>query len=186
MGTKTKRVLSILGAALLSTAVFAQSNANDTQAAIVNSLLIQQLMQMQQQQGQQQQNQQPPVQQQTQVQQQVTEAEKPKKKEIETEDDLLDAGYKRFKISEDAEDNIVIKAKDNNDYEVEIWAVNNRNRLRYYGTLLVKGKKGYKGNPLDDDLDSYKAVWLKITNDDEAIIRNVGEKFSDQHFEIQQ
>ena len=41
-------------------ALFAQSNVNDTQAAIVNSLLIQQMMQMQQQnmQNMQQQNQQ--------------------------------------------------------------------------------------------------------------------------------
>ena len=46
------------------------------------------------------------------------------------------------------------------------------------------GQKGYKGNPLDDDLDNYRSLWFKVKNDDNAIIKNLGERFSDQHFEI--
>lgn len=148
-------------AALAAATLFAQSNANDTQAAIVNSLLIQQLMQMQQ------------------------DPTAVKKSRIESEADLLDLGYKRFKFDEDAEDNIVIKNPKNAEYEIEVWAVNNRNLLSTYGTILVAGKKGYKGNPLDDDLDNYKAVWFKVLNDDKVVIKNLGEKWSDQYFEIQ-
>lgn len=165
-----KKFTSIIFTAALSlTALFAQSNANDTQAAIVNSLLIQQMMQMQQQ---NQQNQQQPKE------------EKDKKKAIETEDDLLAAGYKRFRIDEDAEDYIVFKNSKNIEYEIDVWAVNNRNHLSYYGTILVAGQKGYKGNPLDDDLDNYRSLWFKVKNDDNAIIKNLGERFSDQRFEI--
>ena len=184
---KLKMIFVATALISVGSALFAQSNANDTQAAIVNSLLIQQLMQMQQQQNQQQ-AQQPPAQAPAQApaaeaaQEQAT----VKKRAIETEDDLLENGYKRFKIAEDAEDNIVIKNKGNDEYEIEIWAVSSRNRLGYYGTILVTGKKGYKGNPLDGDLDNYKSVWLKITNDENAIIKNLGERFSDQYFEIQQ
>lgn len=162
-----KKAIAILASAILGFASFAETNANDTQAAIVNALLIQQMMQQQQQQ---------------QAQQQAT--EQPKKTVPESEEDLLAAGYKRFRIDEDAEDNIVIKTKSKLSYEVEVWAVNNSNRVRYYGTVVVNGKKGYKGNPLDEDLDDYKALWLKITNDDAASITNLGEKFSDQVFEI--
>ena len=180
-------------------ALFAQSNVNDTQAAIVNSLLIQQMMQMQQQnmQNMQQQNQQnmqniqqpnqqnmQNMQQQNQQNMQQPKEEKDKKKAIETEDDLLAAGYKRFRIDEDAEDYIVFKNSKNIEYEIDVWAVNNRNRLSYYGTILVAGQKGYKGNPLDDDLDNYRSLWFKVKNDDNAIIKNLGERFSDQHFEI--
>lgn len=51
-----KKLLMLLCTSLLClniSALFAQSNVNDTQAAIVNSLLIQQMMQMQQQNMQQ-------------------------------------------------------------------------------------------------------------------------------------
>lgn len=166
-------------------ALFAQSNVNDTQAAIVNSLLIQQMMQMQQQnmQNMQQQNQQN-MQNIQQPNQQNMQQPKEEKKAIETEDDLLAAGYKRFRIDEDAEDYIVFKNSKNIEYEIDVWAVNNRNRLSYYGTILVAGQKGYKGNPLDDDLDNYRSLWFKVKNDDNAIIKNLGERFSDQHFEI--
>ena len=37
--------------------------------------------------------------------------EKAKKRRPRTEDDLLDLGYWRFKIDDDAEDNIIIKNK---------------------------------------------------------------------------
>ena len=173
-----KKFTSIIFTTALSlTALFAQSNANDTQAAIVNSLLIQQMMQMQQQNMQN-------MQQQNQQNQQQPKEEKDKKKAIETEDDLLAAGYKRFRIDEDAEDYIVFKNSKNIEYEIDVWAVNNRNHLSYYGTILVAGEKGYKGNPLDDDLDNYRSLWLKVKNDDNAIIKNLGERFSDQRFEI--
>ena len=164
-----KKIITFLSIAFFAFALFAQTNANDTQAAIVNALLIQQMMQQQQQQNQQ-------------SQQQVT--EQPKKTTPESEEDLLAAGYKRFKIDEDAEDNLVFKSKAKLEYEIEVWAVNKANKVRYYGTVVVNGKKGYKGNPLDDDLDNYKAVWLKITNDENATIKSLGEKFSDQVFEI--
>lgn len=175
-----KKLLMLLCTSLLClniSALFAQSNANDTQAAIVNSLLIQQMMQMQQQNMQN-------MQQQNQQNMQQPKEEKDKKKAIETEDDLLAAGYKRFRIDEDAEDYIVFKNSKNIEYEIDVWAVNNRNRLSYYGTILVAGQKGYKGNPLDDDLDNYRSLWFKVKNDDNAIIKNLGERFSDQHFEI--
>jgi len=164
-----KRIIAFFAAVMISLCAFAETNANDTQAAIVNALLIQQMMQQQQQQNQQ-------------AQQQVT--EQPKKTTPESEEDLLAAGYKRFKIDEDAEDNLVFKSKAKLEYEIEVWAVNKANKVRYYGTVVVNGKKGYKGNPLDDDLDNYKAVWLKITNDENATIKSLGEKFSDQVFEI--
>ena len=93
-------------------------------------------------------------------------------------------GYKRFRLGE-AEDNFVFKTKSDNEYEVDIWAVNKRGRLEYYGTVLVAGKKGYKGNPLDDDLDEYRCCWMKVLNDDDAIIKALGEKHDDQYFEIQ-
>lgn len=175
-----KKLLMLLCTSLLClniSALFAQSNANDTQAAIVNSLLIQQMMQMQQQNMQN-------MQQQNQQNMQQPKEEKDKKKAIETEDDLLAAGYKRFRIDEDAEDYIVFQNSKNIEYEIDVWAVNNRNRLSYYGTILVAGQKGYKGNPLDDDLDNYRSLWFKVKNDDNAIIKNLGERFSDQHFEI--
>lgn len=175
-----KKLLMLLCTSLLClniSALFAQSNVNDTQAAIVNSLLIQQMMQMQQQNMQN-------MQQQNQQNMQQPKEEKDKKKAIETEDDLLAAGYKRFRIDEDAEDYIVFKNSKNIEYEIDVWAVNNRNRLSYYGTILVAGQKGYKGNPLDDDLDNYRSLWFKVKNDDNAIIKNLGERFSDQHFEI--
>ena len=186
-----KKLLMLLCTSLLClniSALFAQSNANDTQAAIINSLLIQQMMQMQQQnmQNMQQQNQQnmQNMQQQNQQNMQQPKEEKDKKKAIETEDDLLAAGYKRFRIDEDAEDYIVFKNSKNIEYEIDVWAVNNRNRLSYYGTILVAEQKGYKGNPLDDDLDNYRSLWFKVKNDDNAIIKNLGERFSDQRFEI--
>lgn len=175
-----KKLLMLLCTSLLClniSALFAQSNVNDTQAAIVNSLLIQQMMQMQQQNMQN-------MQQQNQQNMQQPKEEKDKKKAIETEDDLLAAGYKRFRIDEDAEDYIVFKNSKNIEYEIDVWAVNNRNRLSYYGTILVAGQKGYKGNPLDDDLDNYRSLWFKVKNDDNAIIKNLGERFSDQRFEI--
>ena len=175
-----KKLLMLLCTSLLClniSALFAQSNANDTQAAIVNSLLIQQMMQMQQQNMQN-------MQQQNQQNMQQPKEEKDKKKAIETEDDLLAADYKRFRIDEDAEDYIVFKNSKNIEYEIDVWAVNNRNRLSYYGTILVAGQKGYKGNPLDDDLDNYRSLWFKVKNDDNAIIKILGERFSDQHFEI--
>ena len=120
---------------------------------------------------------------QQQNQKQENEPTKDKKKSIESEDDLLDLGFKRFKLG-DAEDYFVFKASGNTEYEVEIWAVSKRGRLRSYGTILVEGKKGYKGNPLDDDLDQYKSCYLKILNDEDAIIKNLGEKHNDQYFEI--
>ena len=160
-----KKTFILFSLLLIPFIAFAQSNANDTQAAIVNSLLIQQLINNQQNQKQE------------------NEPTKDKKKSIESEDDLLDLGFKRFKLG-DAEDYFVFKASGNTEYEVEIWAVSKRGRLRSYGTILVEGKKGYKGNPLDDDLDQYKSCFLKILNDEDAIIKNLGEKHNDQYFEI--
>ena len=99
-----KKLLMFLCTSLLClniSTLFAQSNVNDTQAAIVNSLLIQQMMQMQQQnmQNMQQQNQQnmqniqQPNQQNMQNMQQQNQQNmqqpKEEKKAIETEDDLL-------------------------------------------------------------------------------------------------
>lgn len=168
-----KKAALLCSMLLAGALTFSETNANDTQAAIVNSLLIQQLMQMQQN-NQNAQNQQP-----------VQTQEEAKPKKIETESDLLEAGFKRFKIDEDAEDYIVFKNSKKTEYEVELWATNRRNKLSYYGTILVEGKKGYKGNPLDGDLEDYSAVWMKITNQENAIIKNLGEKHSDQYFEIQ-
>ncbi|WP_022932941.1 hypothetical protein [Treponema bryantii] len=164
-----KKIIGFLLLILLSGLIFAQSNANDTQAAIVNSLLIQQLIN--QQNAQQQQN--------------NVQEEKKKSKRPSSEEDLLDLGYKRFKFDEDAEDNIVIQNNKSDEYEVDIYAVNKRNSLGYYGSVLVKGKSGYKGNPLDDDLDSYRCIYMKVLNDEDAFIKNLGEKHDDQYFEIQ-
>lgn len=58
-----------------------------------------------------------------------------------------------------------------------------KDRLGFYGTVTA-GAKGYKGNPLDKDLDKYETVWMKCISDDKAEITNLGEKSSDQLFEI--
>ncbi len=79
---------------------------------------------------------------------------------------------------------MVFKNNSPEDVEIEIWAADKRNRLQYYGTIFVDGS-GYKGNPLDKDLDEYRAVWMKITNSKTAVIRNLGEKHSDLYFAVQ-
>lgn len=155
---------------LLSGFGFAQSNANDTQAAIVNSLLIQQLMNNQNNQNNQNNS---------------NADKKEKKVSIESEDDLRDAGFSRFKFDEDAEDNLVFKSKVGTESEIEIWAVSKRGKISYHGTIFIDVKKGYKGNPLDSDLDSYRAIWMKVLNDENAKIKALGEKHDDQYFEIQ-
>ena len=168
-----KKLISIFISLCLFTCFYAESNAHDTQAVIVNSLLIQQMMNNMNQQNQNQnQN------------SNQDNGEKSKKKRIEDEDDLMDLGYKRFRLGE-AEDNFVFKNSKNREFEIDLWAVGKRGNLSYYGSILVSGKRGYKGNPLDDDLDEYRCVWMKILNDDNAIIKALGEKHDDQYFEIQ-
>lgn len=169
-----KKLLTLFTVFLLSFLIFAETNAHDTQAAIVNSLLIQQMMNNMNQENQKNQNQ----------SQDQNAEEKSKKKRINNEDDLLDMGYKRFRLG-DAEDYFVFKTSGHNEYEVDIWAVDKRGRLAYYGSILVGGKKGYKGNPLDHDLDEYRCCWLKVLNDENAIIKALGERHNDQYFEIQ-
>lgn len=178
-----KKIGIIIGGFLFGGILFAQTNANDTQSAIVNSLLIQQLMQMQQNQNGQnnQQNQNNQI---NQNNQQSAKVSNDENKPIETEDDLKAAGFARYRFDSDAEDYMVFKNDSSEDVEIEIWASDKRNRLKYYGTIFVDGR-GYKGNPLDKDLDEYRAVWMKVINSKNAVIRNLGEKHSDQYFEIQ-
>ena len=190
-----KKIGIIIGGFLFGGILFAQTNANDTQSAIVNSLLIQQLMQMQQNQNGQnnqqnqnnqinQNNQQNQNNQINQNNQQNAKVSNDENKPIENEDDLKAAGFTRYRFDSDAEDYMVFKNDSSEDVEIEIWASDKRNRLKYYGTIFVNGR-GYKGNPLDKDLDEYRAVWMKVLNSKNAVIRNLGEKHSDQYFEIE-
>ena len=164
-------------AAVFACNVFAENNgasANDVQQSILNTLLIQQLMNNQQN-GQQDNNQ----------NQRQVEKSGQEKRRIENEGDLLDSKFKRFKIDDDAEDNIVFKKTSGEQYEIEIWAVDKRNNLKYAGSIVVNGKKGYKGNLLDKDLDEYTALWMKVIDNDKAKIIYLGERSDDMHFEIQ-
>ena len=136
-----KKIGVIFGIFIFAGKLFAQTNANDTQSAIVNSLLIQQLMQMQQN----QQNQ--PAQNNLQSIQNSQYLQADAEKKIETEDDLKVAGFSRYRFDDDAEDYMVFKNNSPEDVEIEIWAADKRNRLQYYGTIFVDGN-GYKGNPL--------------------------------------
>lgn len=179
-----KKIGVIFGIFIFAGKLFAQTNANDTQSAIVNSLLIQQLMQMQQNQQNQQSQQNQPAQNNLQSIQNSQYLQADAEKKIETEDDLKAAGFSRYRFDDDAEDYMVFKNNSPEDVEIEIWAADKRNRLQYYGTIFVDGN-GYKGNPLDKDLDEYRAVWMKITNSKTAVIRNLGEKHSDQYFAVQ-
>ena len=111
-------------------------------------------------------------------------SERPSRRKIKDEDDLLDFGYSRFRLGE-AEDNFVFKTLLNKEFEVDIWAMDKRGSLGYYGSIFVSGTKRYKGNPLDRDLDEYRWCFLKVLNDNEAIIKPLGVKHDDQYFEIQ-
>ena len=111
-------------------------------------------------------------------------SKKIRRSQIKDEDDLLDIGYSSFRLGQ-AEDNFVIKTLQNKEFEVDIWAMDKRGNLDYYGSIFVSGSKRYKGNPLDEDLNEYRWCYLKILNDEKAVIKSLGEKHDDQYFEIQ-
>lgn len=98
--------------------------------------------------------------------------------------ELKSLGYYSFNFDNDAEDNIVISTVNLERYEVDIYATHRKKGFKYFGTVVVTNKKKYKGNPLDKDLDQYPAIYMKVLNDEEAEIFNMGESHSDQYFEI--
>lgn len=102
---------------------------------------------------------------------------------IESETDLLAYGYQRFTFSRGAEDNIIIQNPDKKAYEIAVYAVDKKGRLDYYGTVHTTEKR-YKDNPLNEDLDEYRAIWLKVLGNKQVCIYDLGEKHSDQYFEI--
>lgn len=104
----------------------------------------------------------------------------------QNENDCIRAGYKMFTFGSSAEDNIVIPNKNGPTYEIDIYAVHRKRGFKHFGSITVLAGKGYKKNPLEKDLDQYSAIYMKVTNNKKAVIMNMGDRHSDQYFEIQQ
>lgn len=103
----------------------------------------------------------------------------------QNEDDCVKAGYKMFVFDKSAEDNLVFPNKTQKTYEVDIYAVHRKRGFKHFGLITVRPKKGYKGNPLDKDLDQYSSIYMKVTNDQSVTIMNMGERSDDQYFSIE-
>lgn len=107
-----------------------------------------------------------------------------KERRIESKFSQENLGYNKFSIDDDVEDYLIIKAKRNREYEIDIYGVSNTSEIVYGGSIFVDRENNYKGCPFEGDLEDYKFLYMKVLNDEDAIIKNLGEKHSDQYFEV--
>ena len=107
-----------------------------------------------------------------------------KERRIESKFSQENLGYNKFSIDDDVEDYLIIEAKRNREYEIDIYGVSNTSEIVYGGSIFVDRENNYKGCPFEGDLEDYKFLYMKVLNDEDAIIKNLGEKHSDQYFEV--